>query len=251
MSVGKYDVKKIEKYLEENKISTIGQLKRVLGTNVRMTVLRKLAELDYQTSYSHNGRFYTLKKQNEFDDEGLWSCRKIWFSIYGTLLETGKMFINRSESGYSVNELDKALHVSTKQSLLLLNKRKLVCREKVGGVFIYFSSDKSVIKRQLLSRKELASAPAENLGDDLLAHELKAAIILFFSVLDENQRRFFAGLESMKIGRGGDTKVAEILGIDPHTVSKGRNELLARDVDVENIRRRGSGRNSIEKKHQT
>jgi hypothetical protein len=42
----------------------------------------------------------------------------------------------------------------------------------------------------------------ERVSEGVLAHELKAAIILFFSLLDERQRRFFAGLESLKIGLG-------------------------------------------------
>jgi hypothetical protein len=31
---------------------------------------------------------------------------------------------------------------------------------------------------------------------------LKAAILVFYSLLDEQQRRLFAGLESIKLGRG-------------------------------------------------
>src|SRR6266481_1639342 len=56
--------------------------------------------------------------------------------------------------------------------------------------------------------------------------ELKAAILLFHSLLDEQQRRLFAGLESMKLGHGGDTVLAEFAGLDPHTVARGRQQLL-------------------------
>ena len=52
--------------------------------------------------------------------------------------------------------------------------------------------------------------------------ELKAAILLFYSLLDEQQRRLFAGLESIKLGHGGDSVLAEFLGLDPHTVARGR-----------------------------
>jgi len=45
---------------------------------------------------------------------------------------------------------------------------------------------------------------------------MKAAIILFYSLLDEQQRRLYAGLESMKLGHGGDSVLAEVLGLDPH-----------------------------------
>ena len=58
----KYSAKDLQKFLVKEKVSTIEQLKRILGTRVRMTVLRKLSELGYQTSYSHNAKFYTLKQ---------------------------------------------------------------------------------------------------------------------------------------------------------------------------------------------
>src|SRR3990167_3249656 len=246
MSKEKYSATALQELFEREKIATIDQLKRALGSNVRMTVLRKLTELGYQTSYSHNARFYTLRRLCEFDEDGLWLHQNVWFSVYGTLLETGRALINRSTAGYSVAELDKALHVSTKQSLLHLNKKALIDREKIGGIFIYFSTDDKVRKEQLLERKELTALTFEDLSVDVLAHELKAAIILFYSFLDQRQRRFFAGLESMQIG--GDAKVARILGIDPHTVSKGRNQLLAQD-ESEGARKHVSGRHMVEKKH--
>ena len=34
--------------------------------------------------------------------------------------------------------------------------------------------------------------------------QLRAAIVLFASLLDERQRRLYAGLESLKCGWGGD-----------------------------------------------
>ena len=57
-----------------------------------------------------------------------------------------------------------------------------------------------------------------------LSEELKAAIILFYSLLDERQRRLYAGLEAHKVGYGGDHKIAEFLGLDVHTVARGRRE---------------------------
>ena len=153
MSNEKYNAKDLQKFLVKEKVSTIEQLKRVLGTSVRMTVLRKLSELGYQTSYSHNAKFYTLKQLCEFDTDGLWSNRKVWFSAYGTLLETGRAIINRSPAGFSVTELDDTVHVSTKQALLHLYKKKLIVREKIDGVFVYFPVKER--KRQLFARKGL------------------------------------------------------------------------------------------------
>ena len=66
---------------------------------------------------------------------------------------------------------------------------------------------------------------------DLMPEELRAAIVLFASLLDERQRRLFAGLEALKCGWGGDRRIATLLGIDPSTVAAGRRQLVERDVE--------------------
>jgi len=84
---------------------------------------------------------------------------------------------------------------------------------------------------------------------EVLSHEFKAAIILFFSLLDERQRRLYSGLESFKLGHGGDKKIAQLFGLDVHTVAKGRREVFGGDIDTKRIRKKGAGRKPVEKKH--
>jgi hypothetical protein len=83
---------------------------------------------------------------------------------------------------------------------------------------------------------------------EVAPEEVKAAVLLFYSLLDEQQRRLYAGLESLKLGRGGDRQLADFLGLDPHTVARGRQQLLAQDVAVDRARRAGAGRKRVEKK---
>ena len=71
--------------LQRHKIATLGELKQALGTEVALTVLRKLKELDYFTSYSHGGRYYTLRDIARFDSAGLWSHQRVWFSLLAGL----------------------------------------------------------------------------------------------------------------------------------------------------------------------
>ena len=47
--------------LLRNKIATLDELKQALGTPVDVTIFRKLKSIDYLTSYSHRGRYYTLR----------------------------------------------------------------------------------------------------------------------------------------------------------------------------------------------
>lgn len=73
---------------------------------------------------------------------------------------------------------------------------------------------------------------------------------LLMSRLDEQQRRLYAALESLRIGHGGDLRVALITGLDPKTIRRGRQELAeslaSRPAD--RVRLPGGGRQLIEKK---
>jgi hypothetical protein len=82
---------------------------------------------------------------------------------------------------------------------------------------------------------------------EVVSDELKAAIVLFSSTLNEKQRRLYAGLESLKLGYGGDRRIAEFIGMDPHTVAKGRRELLEQDLEIDRVRKAGGGRKPLEK----
>src|SRR5213593_4727758 len=88
-----FDAKILRQYLQRHKIATLTDLKRVLDTDVDITVFRKLKRLDYRTRYTHRGSYYTLKEVAHFDDSGLWSHQAVWFSRYGTLLLTVEHFV--------------------------------------------------------------------------------------------------------------------------------------------------------------
>lgn len=248
MRTAVFNAQDLQRLLQQRTVCTFEQLAEALGTSSRMTVFRKLAELTYLTSYSHRGKYYTLRSSCEFDPSGLWSHRGIWFSTDGTLLNTSQRFVERAPAGYSANELDNALHVQTRQTLLQLVHKQLIARQRIGEAFIYFALDQAQRRRQLNARGKLAQVAVGGVSEEVLAHEVKAAIILFFGLLDERQRRLFAGLEALKIGRGGDARVAALLGVDPHTVAKGRIELLGEDIDPTRVRRSGGGRTAAEKK---
>jgi len=75
---------------------------------------------------------------------------------------------------------------------------------------------------------------------------LHAQMKLFASTLNEKQRRLFAGLEANRRGRGGQKKVAEILGLSTPTVRRGQRELAQGDI-TPGIRRPGGGRKPVKK----
>ena len=66
-----FHVEALDTLLRKKKIATIAELMAALGTSARRTVFRKLNELNYRTSYSHRGRYYTLDRLAKFDALGL------------------------------------------------------------------------------------------------------------------------------------------------------------------------------------
>ncbi len=220
--------------LLRNKIATLDDLKHALGTPVDITVFRKLKPLDYLSSYSHRGRFYTLREIAIFDDHGLWSRAEVWFSRFGTLLATTEAFVNRSPRGYFADELAPALHVEVQDALHQLTQQGRVSRQLVSGRYLYTATEPVSQRRQLLTRRTVEFLPtvADTSVLEVPPQEVKAAILLFYSLLDEQQRRLYAGLESLQLGRGGDRQLADFLDLDPHTVARGRQQLLAQDVAI-------------------
>lgn len=241
----------IRNLLSTNMIATIDELKLATGSNATMTVFRSLSRVGYRSSYSHRGQYYTLSEIPVFDDLSLWSCRSVMFSRYGSLLDTAVELVERSEAGYAASELEVVLQVEVKHALLRLVRRGRISRSKFEGTFVYMSLDAGERRRQFLMREEHEARREMGMGLEtaFLADELKAGIILFFSLLDEKQRRFFAGLEAAKMGHGGDRKIADLLDLDPHTVAKGRREILGGSVDRSRVRREGGGAKQVEKKH--
>ena len=236
--------------LRRHKIATLAELKQALGSEVSLTVHRKLRALDYLTSYSHRGQYYTLREIARFDAQGLWSHASVRFSRYGTLLATAVNFVNDSPQGYFAEELAQALHVDVQDALRQLVSRGQIARQSVAGLYLYTCTDAATRRRQLLSRHTSQAVPT--LTDaarlQVAPEELRAAIVLFYNLLDEQQRRLFAGLESLKLGHGGDIQLAGFLGLDAHTVARGRQQLLEQGVEFDRVRRAGGGRKPLEKK---
>lgn len=73
---------------------------------------------------------------------------------------------------------------------------------------------------------------------------------VLLSRLDEQQRRWVAAREACRRGHGGVKQLAEITGLHPETISRGRDELddELRERPTDGVRRSGGGRPLVEKK---
>src|SRR5215472_13307529 len=248
-----FDPQALRKHLLRHKIATLPELQQALGATAALTVFRKLKLLDYLSSYTHRGRYYSLREIARFDVAGLWSHDDVWFSRYSTLVATIESFVHQSPRGWFADELADALHAEVHDPLHDLVAAGRLRRSRVAARFLYTSADSRQSSDQIRTRQTASAVPLVSDASALQVSpdELKAAILLFYSLLDEQQRRLFAGLESIKLGHGGDTILAEFLGLDAHTVARGRQQRLDRNVSPGRTRRSGGGRKPIEKKPPT
>jgi len=234
----RFSLERLSAFFQDKIVATLAQLKAALGTAVDLTVFRKLSALPYRTSYSHRGAYYTLDTLARYDELGLWSYRHIHFSRHGTLLNTAAALVSKAPAGYFIDALDGVVHVATKDALRQLAQRRQLYRREWECRYLYCAPEREGRQQQWAARQ------AQQSPED----ELQAAIVLFYSLLDEKQRRLYAGLESLEWGHGGDRRMAELFGLDVDTVARGRAELLSGQVLRERVRRVGGGRPRAEKK---
>jgi hypothetical protein len=151
------------KYFRRRKVSELEPLRRVLGGRSRRTVFRDLSAVGYRTSFTHAGRFYTLRDIPQFDRFGLWFHRDVGFSEAGTLKETVALLVEQTPDGRTHGELAHLLRVRVHNTLLDLLRQGRIGRERLDRVFLYVSPDSTRASAQVAARRELAASLAEML----------------------------------------------------------------------------------------
>ena len=164
-------------------------------------------------------------------------------------LSTVEAFVLGSSNGYYAHELADVLHAEVQEPLRHLLQQGRLSGSEVDGQFVYNAIDSTDRRNQTLARRSTQAVPlaVHSVALQVSPDELKAAIVLFYGLLDEQQRRLFAGLEPIRVGHGGDTSLGDFLGLDADTVARGRQLLLEQDVVSAGTRRKGEGCQSTKK----
>lgn len=244
-----YSTSKLIELLEKERILSLKRVAVALGKPSRTTLFRKLAEIGGRTSYSHRGRYQTLDRIAEYDDNGLWNFRGVHFSRRGTLLETIVYLVEHSEKGYFASELRALLEVRVHNALAHLYGAKLLDRDQHADQYLYISPTTGA--KQLEKREEAIHQQAQTPEApyvEQMPSEFRERMRLLVSVLNEKQRRLYLGLESMRLGHGGDAMISRMTGVNVKTIALGRRQLQAGNITMERIREVGAGRPSIKKK---
>jgi len=134
--------------LKRTKVFVFNQLLSLLNCSIRSGRL-KLKQWSAYNSYNQNGRYYTLPGVPLFDENGLWHYKEIYFSKHGTLKNTVIHLINQSPAGLTGHQIGRLVKISPRSFLHHFQNAPGICREKHGGVYVYFSDEEKIYGRQV------------------------------------------------------------------------------------------------------
>jgi len=144
----------LTRLFQRQSITDLATLSDALKTSSRMSVFRRLSVLGRLSSYSHAGRFYTLRHIPQFDRDGLWQYQGVCFSRDGSLKATVKCLVEQSDAGRTHPELHARLQVRVHNTLLDLVTGRHIGRETVGGRYLYVSANPTRAESQLSLRQQ-------------------------------------------------------------------------------------------------
>jgi hypothetical protein len=179
MSIPVKYLSRLNQLFRRKRAALLDDLRTALGTSSRTTIFRILKAVGYLTSYSHAGRYYTLRHIPKFDDRGLWAWRGIGFSSHGTLRATVVFLVEESESGQTHEELQRRLGLRVHDTLRSLVEGGDITRKRFEDVYLYLSADPKKAAEQIAARRQLlvpdpAAAPS---SDPLLVIDVLIQVI--------------------------------------------------------------------------
>ena len=170
----------LNKLFTKYKVLKMKDLKVSLPNISERTIFRYLVALDYIASYTHAGRYYTLKSIANFNESGFWHFGEISFSKYGTLKNTTLHLIDHSIAGKTHAELEMQQRIRVHNVLLELVRSGTIHREQFEGIYLYLSQDIESRQKQL---KQHYEEPQALLSDTVVIEILVCVIQASSSLL--------------------------------------------------------------------
>jgi len=113
-----------------------------------ITVRRWLQQVGYCRSYTHNGKWYTLRTSPTFNRQGLWHYQDIGFSQHGSLTATIVHLVEHSPTGLSARQLAQKLQHPCHAVLTQMHRHRQLDRLLVAREFRYLSPEAALNRRQ-------------------------------------------------------------------------------------------------------
>lgn len=174
----------IVSFLRKMRIADMKAIQTHLKGRAIRSLFRDLKKIDCQSSFTHAGKYYTLREIPVFDSQGLWFHTDVGFVREGTLKDAIVRLVRESDVGCTHGELEHIFRLRVHNTLLDLVREKQIRRKKIGGVFVYLSSERRVAGKQWKKRR---STPLHNVDapcevPDWLVIEILAEMIRMHAV---------------------------------------------------------------------
>jgi hypothetical protein len=168
---------RLNQLFRRKRAALLDDLRQALGTTSRTTIFRLLKAVGYFTSYSHAGRYYTLRRIPKFDRWGLWAWQGIGFSSRGTLRATAVFLVEQSPAGQTHEELQQRLGLRVYDTVRSLVADGAITRERFEDVYVYLSADPKKAVLQMAARREHQAAVAARPPDPLLVIDVLVRVL--------------------------------------------------------------------------
>ena len=191
----------IENIIRSKKAQTFEQILKQVSCS-EVTLRRDIRRIEGITSFTHQGRFVTLKDIAKFDKNGIWFYRKVGFTKYKNSLELIVHLINNSKRGLSREQIQEITKIQTFQQIQTLLKRNELYRSKIGNKYIYLPEElaKNREKRhQLLSANNVEEYYDAVVSSSDLVALLKAVLVEKKIKIDIKNLKRFTQKYSLKI----------------------------------------------------
>jgi len=125
------------------------------------SVRRFLSRTGYYSSFTHNGKWYTLHSIPRFSRDGLWFYRDIGFSRAVSLTNTLIELTSHSPAGMTAEMLGEKLRCRCHTILVQLCRIGKLQREKAGRSNIYLAANPHIAagQRRAMALKDLPPVP--------------------------------------------------------------------------------------------
>ena len=204
----------LESLFRRRPVATIDDLRRRLGASSRTTILGALRRAGYFSSYSHAGKYYTLKHIPSFDAQGLWAHTGARFSKRGTLRKTVVALVTESVAGYSHRELAAILGVRAHNTVRSLVETNKIGRAQLEATYVYVATDPTIASAQLLRHEAMSLAtPLATAGAQIegprpeldLARVIEVLVAVIHSPKDDARK-----IAAQLVGRGVEISLAQV-----------------------------------------
>ena len=185
-------LQQVRRRFQRRKIMTLLELALLLGTSVP-TTRRRLKQWQALNSYNQNGRYYALPEIPQFDAQGFWRYRGVFFSQHGNLTQTLIHLVQQAPAGLDGAQLGDLLGLDPRSFLSAFRDHPALTREKHQGRWIYFASDPALGQPQRTQRLSLAGPvplPPDREAIAILVEKLKAPELNYEQISHRLQNQF-------------------------------------------------------------